>query len=97
MQELSEEAVRTLYPDPAVHRISRGEYPPGTSYAGTLAVPGTAFVLSGSCRYVMEKGEIALSKGDFAELPRGAYMFYANGDEGAQVVRVYKIPEPLPL
>lgn len=88
--ELTEEAIRAYHVPPSSHRISKFFYPIGTKFPGRMR-RARAYVVSGQCVYTFHE-RIAISAGQFADLPEGDYTFEVVGLEELQVILVWRLP-----
>jgi hypothetical protein len=86
---LTEDAIRRRYQPAGAYRVSRSKYPPGTRFVGA-ARAGTAFVISGACRFAGEGWSVELREGQYVELPAGDFDFETG--EGVTLVRVWLLP-----
>jgi hypothetical protein len=87
---LTEEAIRAKHQPPEAYRISRSEYPAGTSFQGTMR-PGLIYVLRGACSIDCQ-GKVTANAGECVAVPGGDYEFAVIGPDGADIVEVWLIP-----
>ena len=89
-EELSLATLRKLHGPPTKYRVSRYEYPVGTSFPGRM-LSARCFVISGACQYHFDV-DVALRGGDWTDLPSGSYVFRTVGDCPVELVLVWEIP-----
>lgn len=89
---LTEESIRTKFRPESEWRISRFEYPAGSTIDGAMR-SGECFVLAGEVCYANSECSTMLAKGDIAALPSGKYSLRVIGDHSAQIVMCWPLSE----
>ena len=84
------EAIQKLFSPSKDYRISKYEYPGGTTFPGFMQ-SGTCFVLNGRCRYSFDDQTVTIKTGDVIEFPSGNYRMAVQGDEKLTFVMVWNL------
>ena len=89
--EISEQAIRGLFPDGKRFRVSASRYPAHTAFSGARRI-GHCFVIGGTVEFCFDNDTpIVLHAGEFGVLPEGRYHFHAIGDTDVYLVSVWDI------
>lgn len=86
-----EQDLRTQFPAP-VYRVSRFEYPAGTTFPGAMK-SSMCYVLRGQCKYIFGPNNLQVSAGQHCQLPEGSYEFEVLGNEGVVLFLVWRVLE----
>ena len=85
-----EASVRSAFQPAEKYRVSGRQYPPKTSFVGTM-IKGTCVVIRGQCRISFTQGSVVLRSGQFAGLPGGPYQLEVEGNSDLEIVLVWEL------
>lgn len=91
-RELSEQAIRELFPLEAGYRFYPNRYDAGVGFPSNIGRDVRIYVLEGSATYTHDGTSITLNAGEFADIAAGRYDFETGGS-AVRLVSVYWLPE----
>jgi hypothetical protein len=89
---ISIEPIREIHPVDDGYRLFPNCYSAGVKFPVNITRAIRVYVLSGNCRYLMNKTKISISDGHYADLQPGDYEFEVGESAPVKIVKLFKLP-----
>ena len=86
------ESIRDVHPVNDGYRLFPNCYSAGVKFPINIARAIRVYVLSGSCRYLINKTRISISDGHYVDLQPGDYEFEVGESAPVEIVKLFKLP-----
>ncbi|MGM9483871.1 hypothetical protein ACS5PN_21925 [Roseateles sp. NT4] len=92
-RDLTEDAVKALFPAEQGHRFFPNRYDAGAKFSGSLSQASRVYVFEGRCTYHTDAGPALVHAGEYADLLPGPYEFEASVESAVCLMKVYRLPQ----
>lgn len=89
---ISIESIRNVHPLDDGYRIFPNCYSAGVKFPINISRELRVYVLSGCCRYLINKTRISISDGHYVDLQPGNYEFEVGEFGPVKIVKLFKLP-----